>query len=103
MAKNKNTNGAKSENQEQRQSTLVIHVEKGIPIPPRRGGREKYGTILRELEISDSHFFDMDPKKLSAVANNWKKRLGMNFTVRHDEKDGVKGSRIWRIEEKVVA
>ena len=80
--------------------TQDIKIEKGIALPPKKGGVCKYP--LHDMEVGDS-FFATDEKGLgirtlqahvcSAVAN-FKKRHGKRFSVRI----GDGGVRVWRVE-----
>ena len=67
-------------------------IEKGVPVPPRNGGRgapEKYP--FSSMEVGDSF---LAPEKAQSSTQSAGKRLGMKFTSRK-EADGV---RIWRVE-----
>jgi hypothetical protein len=59
------------------------------------------------MEIGDSFFVPKDTKQISVSVGHWKKKLGCAFVVRTEvqNKDGkeVKGSRVWRVEEKEAA
>lgn len=63
----------------------------------KRGAKPKYRFDLMQ---KDESFFVADVTKsgLVSAAFNWAKRNNSKykFAVREDEKDGVKGLRIWR-------
>lgn len=79
---------------------MNITIEKGIPLPARRNGREFLSkwAFLRTMEVGDSVFLERHgkPKLGSRVATQlWihKSRYGLKFAWRTVEG----GIRIWRI------
>lgn len=67
-------------------------VEKGVPIPSRRGAPPKYG--FDRLDIGDSIL--CPDNNVRAAARMWARRFGRKFTIRK-LKDGT-GYRVWRVE-----
>lgn len=70
----------------------AIQVDKGLPIPPRRGGGPGKDSweVIRTMEIGDSFLWDGHPSVVYFQA----KALGRKIKTRKES--GV-GRRVWRI------
>ena len=86
----------------ERKIIASFKIEKGIPIPPKM-----FGFIVRipypflELEIGDSFWFKASLKGLNTANGSHNaieaRGKGRKFTSRHEDRNGVKGFRTWRI------
>ena len=81
---------------------MEIVIDKGIPIPPTRGGspaRSEYRIAMDSMEIGDS-FVVFGKKQYAKVRNIQREYQRINnsvrFTIRKDAEEGF--WRIWRIE-----
>ena len=72
-----------------RKSDRIV-IEKGVPLPPRRGPVSKYP--FAEMEVGDS--FVTDIMSIRGTAKQAAARYGKKFTVRRV----AEGFRVWRIE-----
>ena len=100
-------------------------VEKGIPVPPPRGGKGTINTLkvsLLELEVGDSFYVEFPPDSSYIVKlrirNNISASIqrlktvrggtyaGRKFTMRNwqteatEDSPATQGCRIWRIEDR---
>jgi hypothetical protein len=75
----------------------MLSIEKGIPIPEKRGGRGRkpmeWTVALLSLEIGDSIFAEGRSTKATFPLLTTARKSGMKFTTRC--MDG--GCRIWRV------
>jgi hypothetical protein len=74
----------------------MFQIEKGVPIPPRRGGGESIYPF-DAMEVGDSFLVPngtKSTKALHSAAQTAKKRLGRSFAVRAV----ANGTRVWRID-----
>lgn len=78
---------------------MDVLIEKNIPIPPTVRGPRECKYPWRTMEVNDS-FFTAGAKRntMSSLATIMSKNLGVKFSVREAEKDGVRGVRVWRIK-----
>jgi hypothetical protein len=77
-------------------------VEDGIPLPPRNRAAEspKYHRFL-SLKPGQSAFVPESFAKIDNLCTSigkMGKRQGMKFAYRREVKDGVKGTRVWRVK-----
>ena len=79
-----------------------IEIDKDIPIPVRNGNLgPKYAHIVRKLEVGDSFWIPKDsvgvgfPSSIRILS----RAIPIKTTVRTEEKNGVKGWRVWRIKD----
>ena len=66
----------------------------GVPLPPpsNKSGYSKYA--FSDMKVGQSFYFpNHPPKRISAIARFWGKKLDRAFTIR---KEGT-GARVWRI------
>jgi len=71
-------------------------IEKGIPIPPRNGGREsKFDKILSELQVGDSFLVPCKSRAYPQRLRLGAKKLGHNLTARRVSDTEI---RVWRIK-----
>jgi len=73
----------------------MYEIEKGIPIPVKRGEIARYP--LRTMNVGDS--FVISVKERSAVstrAHDMKRLYGLCFTVRRVVENGITQYRVWR-------
>jgi|TARA_R100001086_G_scaffold25646_2_gene12063 hypothetical protein len=100
-------------------------IEKGIPVPPPRGGRGKINPLkerIIELEVGDSFYVEFPPDSSYIVKlrirNNMSTSIqrlktvgggtyaGRKFTMRNwqtearEDSPATEGCRIWRIEDR---
>lgn len=68
-----------------------MKIEKGIPMPEKRGAPRKYP--FPDMEIGDSFEALIEPDALRAAAYKFQKRYGGQFKVRKHEN----GARAWRV------
>jgi hypothetical protein len=72
-----------------------LEIEKGIPIPPKKGG--KIFFPFDEMEVGDSFFVPVKEKNMRRLVNNkaskYAGKSGKKFTTRTVEG----GIRCWRI------
>lgn len=88
----------------------ALPPEKGVPLPPRRGGGQPYGVLWGRFEVGDSVFLagyrqgrgksDQGDAKMSNLNLSYIRRAAplAKFTARMTTKDGVPGVRVWRVE-----
>lgn len=71
-------------------STVAIHIESGVPIPPRPG------YPFKQLKVGDSFLLpeDANERILRIRAASVGTRLGRKFSVRKVEG----GFRVWRVQ-----
>lgn len=71
-----------------------IKIEKGVAIPKmtRTAPTRESKYPFAKMEVNDSFFVDIEPKKFSGTVYAAAKRTGRRFTIRAWEK----GSRVWR-------
>lgn len=70
---------------------MTIKIEKGVPLPKRRGTkRSKYP--FADMEVGDSFFFSETRERVSAAARAYGARTKKKFASRVDGD----GCRIWR-------
>lgn len=79
----------------------MIKIDKGLEIPPRRGGfgggaRSKYPW--QYMDVGDSFFIGVSIRTISGAVSVRQKRHGERYTCRIVTENGVKGVRVWRIE-----
>ena len=77
-------------------------IEDGVPIPPKGGGAGRpYGglsDVIRQLQCGQSLWVPKGMKGVSSLACAICRRgFDAKFTIRTETRDGVKGTRIWRI------
>ena len=78
----------------------MIKIEKGIPIPSRKGGQggpKRVFPGIEQMGVGDSYFVPKElkaQKRTSSIIANHSKRLGFKFTIRKVEG----GCRVWRIK-----
>jgi len=78
-------------------SNIKIEIEKGIPIPQKRGRHGWISCLIKKMEIGDSFFVTCDDKKARSVRTSVRIRsraLQIPCTTR--SVDG--GIRVWRVE-----
>jgi len=70
-------------------------IDKGIPVPEPnvRGRTSKYP--FRQMEVGDSVFI---PRMASTISGLLSQAKPMKFTTRTATEDGIKGTRVWRVE-----
>jgi hypothetical protein len=77
----------------------MIEIEQGIPIPnPSRANRRDKVSVFRRMEVGDSVFVAVKQDRVYARFNRIVKETGAKFTTRKAEKDGVNGTRVWRVK-----
>jgi hypothetical protein len=75
---------------------MKIEIETGIPLPDKYV-RWKYP--FDKLDVGHSFFVpNKDTSQMSALCKRAAKRLGARFATAMAEKDGVSGTRVWRME-----
>ena len=72
----------------------MVVVEKGIPIPGKRGNKHEYP--FNKMEIGDS-FLEED-KKLRNIVQSAAFDYGKNNNMKFTTRDVGNGIRIWRIQ-----
>lgn len=76
----------------------AFKIEKGIPIPPSKGGAGRPTLYpFAKMEVGDSFTIESARKqqgRMCAIASDYGKRHGMRFTVRTIG-DGM--LRVWRV------
>ena len=82
---------------------MGFEIEKGVKIPPWPAGerRNRRQYPFREMEVGDSFFCPGDAGGVASVrvsAHGYQQRNGGAFLIRAEEKSGVSGVRVWRIE-----
>ena len=77
------------------------HVEPGIPMPDPPGvARYPWG----QMEVGESFFVPgRHSANMASTASAAGARLGRTFRVRTVVESGVKGVRVWRVEDEPVA
>lgn len=81
--------------------TTAMTIDKGIPLPPRRGpptNRER--SRWAAFGVGDSAFFEGGKSTyLSNAANTWGKAQTEHrkFAARSVTENGVLGARVWRV------
>lgn len=65
-------------------------IEKGIPVPDRRGGGRPYSYPFRHMEVGDSFLSEVMLKCITSA----QKQLGIKCVQRKVEG----GYRVWRVE-----
>jgi hypothetical protein len=77
----------------------MIEIEKGVPIPERRGNWTKYPW--GNMEVGDSFFVKRSGKTtLKLLQNNLStlsRRVGKSIGVKFKTSQEEKGVRVWRI------
>lgn len=74
-----------------------MKFDKNIPIPTRT----KYK--FSEMEIGDSAWWPANSSKLAMACASFRNRHpDFKFTCRTEFKNGVKGARVWRIENDLA-
>jgi hypothetical protein len=77
-------------------------IERDIPIPTARGIRYVKNYGLDRLDIGDSIFVrDKRSSAYAEIARQVKKYptlMDRKYITKETERDGVKGTRIWRIQ-----
>ena len=86
----------------ERKIIASFKIEKGIPVPPKTyGGHIRIPYPFLELEIGDSFWFKASPAGYNPSVSSHNaieaRHKGYKFTSRHEELDGIKGFRTWRI------
>lgn len=76
----------------------MIKIDKDVPTPTEFAGGRKRVYPFDGMAIGDSFWVDKPSSSLSGSTATAKARTGFKFTARAEEKDGVKGCRIWRTE-----
>jgi hypothetical protein len=74
-------------------------IERGIPIPKHDWSRVKYPFV--NMDIHESVFIPEEKtpnNKLVTVVSVTGKRMGRKYVTRKREEEGVKGTRVWRVE-----
>ena len=72
-------------------------IEKGIPIPPRYNGEQRWTNLMSKMEPGDSFLvsFDEDRKAILMAA----RRAGFNVLTR---KMPGEGYRVWRVGKRIL-
>jgi len=76
--------------------TRAIEVEKGIPVPERKGRGNEPRYPFADMEVGDSFAMDCDyllEKRLRGAAAQWSRRNGQRMTVRREGNQ----CRVWRV------
>lgn len=82
-------------------------IEKNIPLPPRRGGagakggQSQTGAVLYAMQVGDSVM--LPGRKQTNIASHAglvSRRIGdgRKYATRSVTENGVKGTRVWRVE-----
>lgn len=71
-------------------------IEQNVPMPRRAGRRPKVDFAV--LRVGESFFEAVSPSAMQARIRRAAEKLpGREFTTRAAEKDGVEGTRVWRV------
>lgn len=76
---------------------MTIKIDKGVPLPPSRGGSipGQRRSVFWEMDIGDSVFL-MGETNLGGRVHH-QRQAGWKFAERRVVENGIKGIRVWRI------